>query len=167
MSEWMYSGCPIDVICESYGGFCRTDYRSAFLACRKHRIDLNVLVDHDTPRFMKDIPQFVEQVDDPDYVNLFLSGIGQSSQSAERKNEICDAIKVQLEQRDLNRYISSILTAHVVKSPSDIESGLKLLLRLRDENAEILEEAIKYIIFLVDVDCSTLPLECTTFHSSS
>ncbi|KZO97412.1 IkappaB kinase complex, IKAP component [Calocera viscosa TUFC12733] len=130
----------------------RADYRSAFLACRKHRIDLNVLVDHDTPRFMKDIPQFVEQVDDPDYINLFLSGIGQSSQSAERKNEICDAIRVQLEQRDLKRYISSILTAHVVKSPSDIESGLKLLLRLRDENPEIVEEAIKYIIFLVDVD---------------
>ncbi|KZT60539.1 IkappaB kinase complex, IKAP component [Calocera cornea HHB12733] len=130
----------------------RSDYRSAFLACRKHRIDLNVLAEHDPAMFKSDIPQFIEQVDDPDYINLFLSGIGQSSQSADRKNEICDAIRAELEQRDLKRYISSILTAHVVKSPSDIESGLKMLLRLRDENPEIVEEAIKYIIFLVDVD---------------
>ncbi|EJT98268.1 IkappaB kinase complex IKAP component [Dacryopinax primogenitus] len=129
-----------------------SDYRSAFLACRKHRIDLNELAEHDPAMFMRDIPLFVEQVDDVDHINLFLTGIGQSSQSIERKNEICDAIRTQLEQRDLKRYVSSILTAHVVKSPSDVESGLKLLLRLRDENPEIVEEAIKYIIFLVDVD---------------
>ncbi len=52
------------------------DYRKAFLACRKHRIDLNVLVDHDPEAFMNRLTSFVDQAPEVDYINLFLSGIG-------------------------------------------------------------------------------------------
>jgi elongator complex protein 1 len=68
--------------------------------------------------------------------------------------------------------VNSILTAHVSKSPPDLEAGLALLLRLRGEeefpmeslfikpltiihlesDQEIVEDAIKYIIYLVDAD---------------
>ena len=52
------------------------EYGKAFSACRKHRIDLNVFVDQDRDTFMRKLPQFVEQVDDVDYINLFLTNIG-------------------------------------------------------------------------------------------
>lgn len=45
--------------------------------------------------------------------------------------EVCDAIRVELENKNLKKYVSSILTAHVVKRPPAHEAGLSLLLRLR------------------------------------
>lgn len=46
------------------------------MACRKHRVDLNVLVEIEPTVFVESIPSFVEQLDDVDYINLFLSGLG-------------------------------------------------------------------------------------------
>jgi len=49
------------------------NYRKAFFACRKHRIDLNVLVDHNQEQFLVHVPQFVEQIPEVDHLNLFLT----------------------------------------------------------------------------------------------
>lgn len=75
-----------------------------------------------------------------------------------------------LEEKDLTKYVNSILTAYVVKSPPDHEAGLALLLRLRGTfnrsywrkvtlqkfrpgmSPSLVEDAVKYIIFLVDAD---------------
>jgi elongator complex protein 1 len=54
----------------------RGNYRKAFLACRKHRIDLNVIVDRDPDLFRKRLTSFIEQVHDVDYINLFLTSLG-------------------------------------------------------------------------------------------
>lgn len=45
--------------------------------------------------------------------------------------KICDAFIEELKKRDIAKYVNSILTAHVVKTPPDHEAGLGLLLRLR------------------------------------
>ncbi|KAI0919135.1 hypothetical protein AcV5_002129 [Taiwanofungus camphoratus] len=130
----------------------REDYGKAFLSCRKHRIDLNVFVEHNRVSFMERLPSFVHQVGDPDYINLFLTSIGQGSLPAEVVSEVCDGVRLELEKNDLKRYVNSILTAHVVKRPPDHEAGLALLLRLRDTEPQLVEDAVKYIIFLVDAD---------------
>lgn len=44
---------------------------------------------------------------------------------------VCDSIRIELENRDPNRYINSILTAYVFRQPPDYEAGLGLLLRVR------------------------------------
>ncbi|RDB24885.1 Elongator complex protein 1 [Hypsizygus marmoreus] len=128
------------------------NYRKAFFACRKHRIDLNVLVDHDQTKFLERIPSFVEQVHEVDHINLFLTGLGRGSQSPEMIARLCDAIRTELESKDLTKYVNSILTAHVVKTPPDHESALAILLRLREHDSDVVEDAVKYIIFLVDAD---------------
>jgi elongator complex protein 1 len=46
------------------------------MSCRRHRIDLNMIVDHDQTAFLGHLSEFVEQVDDVDHLNLFLSNIG-------------------------------------------------------------------------------------------
>jgi elongator complex protein 1 len=79
-------------------------------------------------------------------------------------------VRERLEGQDIEKYINSILTAYVVKRPLDLEAGLRVLLQLRgNENVHLLmltltvhlrvervpaavEEAVKYIIFLVDAD---------------
>ncbi|KAG6878289.1 hypothetical protein C0992_008296 [Termitomyces sp. T32_za158] len=128
------------------------EYRKAFFACRKHRIDLNVLVEHDEAGFLERISSFVEQISEVDHINLFLSNLGRGSQPAENIARLCDAVRVELERKDLKRYVNSILTAYVVKSPPEHEAGLSLLLRLRESDPEVVEDAVKYIIFLVDAD---------------
>lgn len=128
------------------------DYNKAFLACRKHRIDLNVLVEHNPTVFKNRLEAFVNQVNDVDYINIFLTSLGQGSLPAELVAELCDGIRAVLETKDLKKYINSILTAHVVKKRPDHEAGLALLLRLRDTEPQLVEDAVKYIIFLVDAD---------------
>lgn len=54
----------------------RGNYRKAFLTCRKHRIDLNVIVDRDPKLFKERLTSFIEQVHDVDYINLFLTNLG-------------------------------------------------------------------------------------------
>ncbi|KAJ3564648.1 hypothetical protein NP233_g8162 [Leucocoprinus birnbaumii] len=134
------------------------EYRKAFFACRKHRIDLNVIVEHDRARFLQNVASFVEQVHEVDHLNLFLTTIGQGTQPPESIAEVCDAVRAELERINLVNYVNSILTAYVVKSPPDHEAGLSLLLRLRSDypvahtDPSVVEDAVKYIIFLVDAD---------------
>lgn len=52
------------------------NYRRAFLACRKHRVDLNVIVDRNPEKFMQDVPSFLDQVPEVDHINLFLTFVG-------------------------------------------------------------------------------------------
>ena len=71
----------------------------------------------------------------------------------------------------MEKYINSILTAYVVKRPPDLEAGLRVLLQIRGTVAipifrnlvliiycrservpSAVEDAVKYIIFLVDAD---------------
>lgn len=87
--------------------------------------------------------------------------------------QLCDGIREELERIDMKKYIYCILTAHVVKRPPDHEAGLALLLRLRgpsvvplsskrfdrsmrdslsDSDPQLVEDAVKYIIFLVDAE---------------
>ncbi|KAL0955653.1 hypothetical protein HGRIS_001880 [Hohenbuehelia grisea] len=128
------------------------DYRKAFMACRKHRIDFNVLVEDDKVNFLRNVSSFTEQVHEVDHINLFLTSLSQGSLPKETVAELCDTVRIVLEKRDINKYVNSILTAYVVKSPPDHEAALALLPRLRDQDAQLVEEAVKYIIFLVDAE---------------
>ena len=53
------------------------NYRNAFIACRKHRIDLNIIYDHDPQGFFKRLSTFVDQIPEVDHLNLFLTGLRQ------------------------------------------------------------------------------------------
>ncbi|KAI1321045.1 hypothetical protein EDD11_008626 [Mortierella claussenii] len=177
----------------------KIDFRTAFITCRKHRIDLNILYDHNPKVFMENVAVFVKQVKEVDYLNLFLSflrnedvtqtlyplsgsgsplkqlqhqatpaqnftrpngGNGKGGQKsaavspelAEKVNQICDAVRVELQTLDRNTYINSVLTTYVRKSPPDLESALLLLAELKDQDQTLAEDALKFTIFLADVD---------------
>ncbi len=48
-------------------------YKKAFLACRNHRVDMNILHDHNPQQFMSSVGLFVDQVKKAEYIDLFLS----------------------------------------------------------------------------------------------
>ncbi|KAI9245023.1 IKI3 family-domain-containing protein [Sporodiniella umbellata] len=148
------------------------NYRSAFVACRKNRIDLNIIYDDGPERFMENIETFVKQVADVDYLNLFLSNLrnedtlvtmyrrgGQTAdqvtpaKGVENKvNVICEAIRNVLVELGREHYMQSIISTYVRSSPPDVESALALLSEIRESDLSAAEEALKYTIFLCKSD---------------
>lgn len=49
------------------------DYKTAFFACRNHRVDMNVLHDQAPRQFLESVPLFVRQIKKPEHIDLFLS----------------------------------------------------------------------------------------------
>ncbi|XP_056370371.1 elongator complex protein 1 isoform X2 [Oenanthe melanoleuca] len=108
----------------------RLMFREAFQCMRKLRINLNLLYDHNPKVFLENTETFIRQIDSVNYINLFFTEL---------------------------KYCLSILTAHVKKSPPELEIALQKVHNLResitpDVQAVSAEEALKYLLFLVDVN---------------
>ncbi|CAG8446071.1 15447_t:CDS:10 [Acaulospora morrowiae] len=128
----------------------RLDYKSAYITCRKH----------------------LEKVD---YLNLFLSSLrnedvtstmylqtnkirilGDDSNStwdtSFKINTVCDAVREVLGTLDTKTYLQSIIMTYIRRTPPDLESALGLLAKIKDQDPNLAEDAIKFTIFLVDAD---------------
>ncbi|WFC97369.1 Putative elongator complex protein 1 [Malassezia yamatoensis] len=144
------------------------EYGEAFILSRAHRVDLNLLYDHAPEMFLEDVPKIVTQIDNVDHLNLLISSmrnedvtrslyrplLATEHHSADLKNKvnaICDAFLSALEV-DQRRFLNTILTAHIRKTPPDYENGLRVLLRYKDQDLALADEACKYIIFLANVE---------------
>ncbi|KAH0543824.1 hypothetical protein FGG08_001863 [Glutinoglossum americanum] len=153
------------------------EYRTAFLACRSHRVDMNILHDHAPAQFMSNVGVFVDQIRKVEHIDLFLSqlkeedvsqtmyretlqdtnvnanvhhatnGVGGSS----KVNRICDGFLEALQTRVATN-LQNIITAHVCKSPPDLEAGLSVVAKLREDGLEATEKSVEHICFLADVN---------------
>ncbi|NWZ66404.1 ELP1 protein, partial [Acrocephalus arundinaceus] len=161
----------------------RLMFREAFQCMRKLRINLNLLYDHNPKAslpssvFLENTETFIRQIDSVNYINLFFTELkeedfmksmypslngssnSQTHQHPDQKkvNLICDVMRVAMEHIDPQKYCLSILTAHVKKSPPELEIALQKIHDLResimpDVQAVSAEEALKYLLFLVDVN---------------
>lgn len=144
------------------------NYRSAFLSCRKHRIDLNLLVDHDYEQFINHTTEFVEQIPELDYLNLFISSLKNEnvtktiypSQNTcksivpeEKLNSICSIMGSVFEKKNDQSYNLSIVTTDAKKDPPALEDAMNRIANIKvSHSAESAEETLKYLIFLVDVE---------------
>ncbi|KAJ6031230.1 hypothetical protein N7540_001962 [Penicillium herquei] len=66
-------------------------------------------------------------------------------------NTICNGFLAVLQSR-LDTNLQNLITAHVCKSPPDLEAGLKLVARLRTETPEQADDAIVHMCFLTDAN---------------
>ncbi|NXF23317.1 ELP1 protein, partial [Rhodinocichla rosea] len=162
----------------------RLMFREAFQCMRKLRINLSLLYDHNPKAslpsslaFLENTETFIRQIDSVNYINLFFTELkdedftksmypslngssnSQPHQHPDQKkvNVICDVMRVAMEHIDPQKYCLSILTAHVKKSPPELEIALQKIHDLResitpDVQAVSAEEALKYLLFLVDVN---------------
>ncbi|KAI8929674.1 IKI3 family-domain-containing protein [Entophlyctis helioformis] len=146
----------------------RLNYRTAFIACRKHRIDMNLLVDHDPDRFREHVADFVKQIDDPDYLNLIISSlrnedvtktmypvkaVSSTRDVSNKVNDICTLMATVLDKLDAERYIQSILTSDARRLPPDLEGAMRRIYAVKEKQSpEAAESALKYLIFLADVN---------------
>ncbi|KAI8895467.1 IKI3 family-domain-containing protein [Globomyces pollinis-pini] len=148
----------------------KKDYRTAFVECRKHRLDLNILIDHNPEQFTQCIGEFVKQIHEVDYLNLIISSLrnedvtktmyqplesskDEAKDCSDKVNTACDLIRKELESITGKDYNQSILTTDAKKVPPALEDAMTRILDIKvKQSVEAAESSLKYLIFLVDVD---------------
>lgn len=151
------------------------EYGKAFTVVRKHRIDMNLLCDHDLDSFLDNADKFVAQIDDVDHLNLFITSLseddvlrtmyprlGQQRVTQERgsKNSkilvVCEKLRSIFEKSNADKFLLCILTT-LVKTGEE-ERALEAVRGLKEKEKPMelvksrTEEALKYLCWLVNVD---------------
>ena len=155
----------------------RKDYKTAFLACRNQRVDMNILHDHANQQFLSNVGLFIDQVKKVEHIDLFLSQLREEDVSetmyketlpgdhtsqglpgveilgakTSKVNRICDAFLDALKSRT-STHFQNVVTAHVCKAPPDLDAGLTQIAGLRSKNPDLVDAAIEHICFLADVN---------------
>ena len=139
------------------------DYKKAFLICRTHRVDMNIIQDYAPEQFMSDVDLFVKQVKKVDYIDLFLSSLSEDDVSETLYRETLAPTEKPVANGDMNGNttrpqaspgskvnkicdaflqvlhkqpslrLQNIVTAHVCKNAPDLEAGLRLVSELRKQ----------------------------------
>ncbi|KAB2574301.1 Cytochrome c oxidase subunit VIIc [Lasiodiplodia theobromae] len=155
-------------------------YKRAFMACRNQRVDMNILHDHMPEQFMASIQLFLDQLKKFTHVDLFLSQLRNEDVTqtmyketvkkpstgtttngtpanesrfdvSTKVNRICDAFLAVLQKRTETN-LQNIVTANVCKTPPDLEGGLGVVAKLREQDTSLAERAAEHICFLADVN---------------
>uniref|UniRef100_A0A3B3UYP6 Elongator complex protein 1 n=1 Tax=Poecilia latipinna TaxID=48699 RepID=A0A3B3UYP6_9TELE len=151
-------------------------FREAFECMRKLRINLNLIYDHNPKVFLENVETFITQLDSINHINLFLTELkeedttctmyprpessppqSQAVSGQKKVDIVCDALRKALEAMDANKFCLSILTSHVKKTVPELEIALQKVHELRGEPYLLItsasaEEALKYLLFLVNVN---------------
>uniref|UniRef100_A0A672GY78 Elongator complex protein 1 n=1 Tax=Salarias fasciatus TaxID=181472 RepID=A0A672GY78_SALFA len=151
-------------------------FKEAFESMRKLRINLNLIYDHNPKVFLENIETFITQLDSINHINLFLTELREEDTTSsmyprpqsgpaqprpasgpKKVDVVCDSLRSAMEGMDSNKFCLSILTAHVKKSVPELEIALQKVHELRENppqaaGAVSAEEALKYLLFLVNVN---------------
>uniref|UniRef100_A0A1I8PUH9 Elongator complex protein 1 n=1 Tax=Stomoxys calcitrans TaxID=35570 RepID=A0A1I8PUH9_STOCA len=155
-------------------------YGEAFSILRKQRINLNIICDHNMCDFVDRLDVFLQQIENPNWLNLFLSDLQNEDftktmyasnykENSQRYPEgfkieekityVCKAMCIRMEQSSEKRFRLPIITAYV--KLKQLEKALELIWEdKKKENAQNdpsdagggAEEALKYLLYLVDVN---------------
>lgn len=158
---------------------CR--YLDAFDLMRKQRVNLNLMYDYNSERFVGNAHKFVDQISNATWLSLFISELTEEDVTRAiyanyyRRHEtklntavlnkiesVCKLLRNIMEERNkANRLIQPILISLVKdKRTQGMEAALtkiKELRKLDEESTEDKEritsdEALKYLLYIVDVN---------------
>nr|XP_003463826.1 elongator complex protein 1 [Cavia porcellus]XP_013001319.1 elongator complex protein 1 [Cavia porcellus] len=151
-------------------------FKEAFECMRKLRINLNLIHDHNPKVFLENVETFIRQIDSVNHINLFFTELKEedvtktmypppvtssaqlSTDPAGKKLDlICDAMRTAMESINPHKYCLSILTSHVKKTTPELEIVLQKVHELQENDPSVpdavsAEEALKYLLLLVDVN---------------
>ncbi|CAH8517463.1 unnamed protein product [Schistosoma turkestanicum] len=131
-------------------------YEQAVKMMRRHRINFNLLHDHNPNLFLSNIKQFLQSIEDPDLITLFISDLvdedvtetiyhkfyskssehHQSTSTVSKLERITDILIDEMEKYNSTKLIVPIITCYAKKVPPNYEAALLRLKRLH-ENGDI------------------------------
>ncbi|XP_069867301.1 elongator complex protein 1 isoform X1 [Dipodomys merriami] len=151
-------------------------FKEAFECMRKLRINLNLIHDHNPKVFLENVETFIRQIDSVNHINLFFTELKEEDVTktmypppvtsnlhlsrdpdGKKLDLICDAMRAAMENINPHKYCLSILTSHVKKTTPELELVLQKVHKLQENapgvpDAVSAEEALKYLLLLVDVN---------------
>lgn len=90
--------CPRAFVLSSIKKYIQNyDYKNAFLICRKHRIDLNFLIDVNQTQFSENVDKAINDIKEPDYINLLVSSLRDEDVVKSMYNRINNPKKTEIE----------------------------------------------------------------------
>lgn len=152
-------------------------YHKAFDLLRKQRINLNLLVDHNPADFLEHISEFIADIDNIQWLNLFLSDLqnedvtvsmyssnyqhlsGRATsvfRETDKIDVVCGRFCEVFEQDVTAKHLLPMITAHVKRK--NLEKALDILWRVRlteldGKKATVsAQDALKYLLYLVNVN---------------
>jgi len=151
-------------------------FKEAFECMRKLRINLNLIHDHNPKVFLENVETFVRQIDSVNHINLFFTELKEEDVTktmypppatstvqlskdpgGKKVDLVCDALRAAMESINPHKYCLSILTSHVKKTAPELEIVLQKVHELQGSTPPVpdavsAEEALKYLLLLVDVN---------------
>ncbi|XP_043231779.1 elongator complex protein 1-like [Amphibalanus amphitrite] len=151
------------------------EYYTAYSEMRRHRINLNLLVDHDPETFAARCDDICAALrHEPSWLCVFVSDLSEEdvtrtlyresyrSRSAAaappgKVDRVCELVRDSLERLDRGRLLLPLLTTLVRHTRPRLEEALRVISQLRDTpptepGAVTADAALRYLICLVDVD---------------
>jgi elongator complex protein 1 len=158
------------------------DYRQAYIACRTHQVDMNILHDYKPDLFMANIPLFIDQVKKVARIDDFLSKLKDDDVEASRSLKVevlpqeaaitahpvsLQYISRPIQSGKVNRVcdafltalknkvstnLQNVVTAHVCKRPPDFRAALQLIADLRHNDTTQADAAVEHLCFLADTN---------------
>ncbi|XP_053960279.1 elongator complex protein 1 [Anastrepha ludens] len=157
-------------------------YSEAFNILRKQRINLNILCDHNMISFVQNVTIFLSQITNPNWLNLFLTDLQNEDFSKtmyasnytaahqvypdgfkieSKVAYLCALLCARMAEINKERFRLPIITAYV--KTGKLEQALQLIWQVKKEQIELAkqsegpvqeaaEEALKYLLYLVDVN---------------
>ncbi|KAH8359617.1 hypothetical protein KR093_007925 [Drosophila rubida] len=149
-------------------------YNEAMRMIRTHRINPNIICDHNVERFCANLHEFLSQMRDSQYSQwlcLFLSELKNedyalgmyasnyeasqqsypSGYSVNRKVEyICGLLCERMEQETGDDFRLPIITGYV--KLGKLEEALLLIWKHKQTDAQLADQLLKYLLYLVDVN---------------
>ncbi|XP_031233305.1 elongator complex protein 1 [Mastomys coucha] len=151
-------------------------FKEAFDCMRKLRINLNLIHDHNPKVFLENVETFIKQINSVNHINLFFTELKEEDVTktmypppvaksvqvsthpdGKKIDLICDAMRAAMETINPRKFCLSILTSHVKKTTPELEIVLQKVHELQgnipfDPESVSAEEALKYLLLLVDVN---------------
>lgn len=155
-------------------------YHKAFDLLRKQRINLNLLVDHNPSDFLEHISEFIADINNMHWLNLFLSDLqnedvtvtmyssnyqhiknrtsGQESvfQINDKIDAVCEQCCQVFSQDSTSAYLLPMITAHVKRRRYEAALELIRAVKIAESKGTIIavssQEALKYLLYLVNVN---------------
>ncbi|EMG48183.1 IKI3 Elongator complex protein 1 [Candida maltosa Xu316] len=80
--------CPRIMVLSAIRKFIKSkNYKDAFITCRTHRIDLDILHDYDPELFFENIELFINQIEKVEYLDLFVSCLHEEDATVSKYRE--------------------------------------------------------------------------------
>lgn len=150
-------------------------YQYAFDLLRKERINLNLLIDLNPQKFLKELELFIAQIDNIQWLNLFLTELRNEDVTqtmykfcgkpdfeeeifdgtfltATKIEQLCHKMLEIFQKTDARKYLLPSITCHV--KTQQIELALQMIWELKQTGTGDREadDAVKYLLYLIDIN---------------